>query len=532
LIYDTIIVGAGGAALTSALRLKQNNKNLKILVVTKQNPTASQTCMAQGGINAPIDDNEIKIHIEDTIKSAQGLANEDSINIFCNNSKNSIEWLKSIGVPFDNNEKGEIKKRKLGGVQIPQAVHCADYTGLKIIHTLFENCVKNNIEIIYNKFLLNLIIEDKIIKGITALDIENSETIEILAKSVIIASGGYSAIYKDFTTNSSSTSGDGIASTLRSGGKISNMEFVQFHPTALKNSSILISESARAEGGYLINDKNERFVNELDTRDKVAQEIYKQIENGNQVFLDIRHLGEDKIKNLLPQERKLCINHENIDPINELIPIKPVAHYSMGGIKTNIDCSTNINGLFSCGEASCVGVHGANRLGGNSLLELVVFGNICANSVDKYLNENNISIEENHKIFLHDKEYISQIFSRSNEINFYKRKEELGKLFYKNCGILRNNQNLNDLLKIVKQYKEEYKLMGINDKTKNYNTNLVEFLEFGNMLEIAEVIVTCAILREESRGSHFREDFISNSTKFQKNSISWTQDKILYNEFK
>jgi succinate dehydrogenase / fumarate reductase flavoprotein subunit len=532
LFFDTIIIGSGGAALSVALRLKEINSDLNVAVLSKSNPTASQTCMAQGGINAPYSEEEVKTHIEDTLTSGKGLSNKDIVEYFCSNAKNSIEWLSSLGVPFDIDDDSKLKKRKLGGTKISQAIFSQDYTGLKLIHTLFDNCIKNDINMMYNKFLLNVIVEDGISKGITCLDIETGEVIEMLAKSVVMTTGGYSAIYNGFTTNSYSTSGDGLAASLRAGAKLANMEFVQFHPTALKSSSILISESARAEGGYLLNSDNERFVDELDTRDKVAREIYNQIENGKDVFLDIRHIGLDKIESLLPQERKLCINHENLYPEKDLIPIKPVAHYSMGGIEVDMNSSTNIKGLYSCGEASCVGLHGANRLGGNSLLELVVFGRNCANSVIEYLNSHQVQLNKNSNSFINDKEFINQVFSFSNQIDFYERREFLGKIFYRNCGIIRKDINLKAVLQTVRQYQQEYRFMGIGDKTKAFNTNLIEFLEFGNMLELAEVILVCAISRIESRGSHFREDYPLMSEEFNKNSISWKEDGVLCNEFR
>jgi succinate dehydrogenase / fumarate reductase flavoprotein subunit len=489
--------------------------------------------MAQGGINAPFSDEQITAHIEDTIKSSNKIYDKEVVEYFCNNAKKSIDWLISKGVPFDTDNNSQLQKRRLGGTQLNQAIYSQDYTGLKIIHTLFENCIKEDIEILYNKYLINLIVDDNTIKGVTALNIENSQTEEFLAKSVIIATGGYCGIYNNFTTNSHSNSGDGIAAALRAGAKITNMEFVQFHPTALKNSSILISESARAEGGYLINSDNERFVNELDTRDKVAREIYNQIESGKDVFLDIRHLGEDKINELLPQEKKLCINHENINPINELIPIKPVAHYSMGGIAVDINCKTNIEGLYACGECSNINLHGANRLGGNSLLELVVFSNRCASNINKYLNSgmNNKNIKKNSNTFINDKNFIKEVFNFSNQISFYEKRDFMGKIFYRNCGIIRKDINLKAVLQNIRQYQQEFRFMGIGDKSKTFNTNLIEFLEFGNMLELAETILVCAISRIESRGSHYREDYPVQNENFNKNSISWKEDGVLCNEF-
>jgi succinate dehydrogenase / fumarate reductase flavoprotein subunit len=259
----------------------------------------------------------------------------------CNDAPNTIEWLDSLGVPFDRTNNGSIAQRQLGGASSKRACYAQDYTGLKILHTLYDSCLKEDIEIRDELFLLNLIVEDGITKGCIFLDISTGKVIDILAKSVIIATGGYASIYKNYTTNSDDSTGDGIASVLRAGGRISDMEFVQFHPTALRHSSILISESARGEGGYLVNSKGIIFVDELLPRDVVARAIALQISQGEEVFLDIRHLGKEKLLHLMPQEIDLARLHEGVDPITELIPIKPVAHYTMGGIDVNIHLEVN-----------------------------------------------------------------------------------------------------------------------------------------------------------------------------------------------
>ncbi|HID06429.1 MAG TPA: FAD-binding protein, partial [Armatimonadetes bacterium] len=366
------------------------------------------------------------------------------------------------------------------------ACYSQDYTGLKILHTLYDTCLKEGIEFLDEHYFLNLITQpqddpklDPLIKGATVLEITSGEVKQLDAKSVIIATGGYASIYHGYTTNTFGTSGDGISAVIRAGGYISDIEFVQFHPTALKNSAILISESARGEGGYLLNSKGERFVDELQPRDVVARAIFAQIGNGEEVFLDVRHLGEEKLMELLPQEVHLCKLHEHIDPAKELIPIKPVAHYSMGGIDVKRTLEVRgIKGCFAVGECSNAKVHGANRLGGNSLLELVTFGKHAGeNAVAYSLTADNRSSDDTQ--LSNDRNFINGVFHFTNQINFYEKRDFIGKIFYHNAGIVRNDSNLKAVLAAVRQIQKELPFMGIGDKSRQNNTNLIEFIEFG-----------------------------------------------------
>lgn len=532
-MVDILIIGTGGAGLSVGLSAKQNGAN--VLLVGKRQPTASQTAMAQGGINAPLGNitfDSVELHIKDTIKSAHGLYDIDMITKMCQNAPDTIKWLDEIGVPFNRTKEGKISQRQLGGASAKRACYAQDYTGLKILHTLYDNIIKENIPIKKDLFLLNLIEENRVIKGATFWDIKNGEVVEILASKVVIATGGYGAIYKNYTTNANDSTGDGIASVLRAGGKVSDMEFVQFHPTALKHSSILISESARGEGGYLINSKGERFVDELLPRDVVARAIVSEIKKGEDVFLDIRHLGEKKLLELMPQEVHLCKIHEGIDPVKELIPIKPVAHYTMGGI--DVDSNLKVNGLENCyaiGECSNAKVHGANRLGGNSLLEIVSFGKIVGKELSKDLSQ--IQYTSNKEQLQKDIEFIDNIFKNSTfEDNFYQIENNLGEKFYKYAGIIRENSQLNILLNKINTIKSNTNNIGLEDKERKNNTNLVEFLQFLNILEISEIVVKSALLRDESRGAHYKKEFPKESDKFLAHSIFWRENGIIKNRFK
>jgi len=309
------------------------------------------------------------------------------------------------------------------------------------------------------------------------------------------------------------------------------MEFVQFHPTALRGSATLISESARGEGGYLVNSKEERFIDELLPRDVVARAIAEQITKGEEVFLDIRHLGEEKLLKLMPQEVHLCRLHEGIDPVHELIPIKPVAHYSMGGIDVNENLEvTGLKNCYAVGECSNAKVHGANRLGGNSLLEIVSLGRRVGGDCHR-TNENSITNKNTNQLES-DQEYIEGLFEEYPwERNFYQIQDELGEKFYKYAGIVRDNTELNNLLNELRVIKADIDNMGIGDKEKENNTNLVDFLQFQNLLEIGEVVLDAALVRDESRGAHFKSAFPHQDDKLYKaHSLFWIKENVLQNK--
>ena len=543
-MLDILIIGSGGAGLCAALSASQQNAN--ILLVGKNYPTASQTSMAQGGMNAAlgnVDPDSIQAHIDDTIKSAHGLCNEQMVKQMCDDAPLSIGWLEKLGVPFDRTPESKVAQRELGGASSKRACYAQDYTGLKILHTLYDNCLKENIEMREEYLLLNLIVEEKVVLGATFLDIVTGEVKSILAKSTIIATGGYGALYKNFTTNSEGATGDGIAAVLRAGGSISNMEFVQFHPTALKGSATLISESARGEGGYLVNTKGERFIDELLPRDVVARAIFEQINNNQEVFLDIRHLGEEKLLHLMPQEVHLCRLHEGVDPVTELIPIKPVAHYTMGGIDVNENLEvTGLKNCYAVGECSNAKIHGANRLGGNSLLEIVSLGRLAGNNAvggDCHRTNNTnepigdtppcCSDATSTNQLESDKEYIESLFEEYPwEKNFYTIQNQLGEEFYNKAGIVRDNTQLNNFLNELRVIKADLDNMGIGDKNRENNTNLVDFIQFQNLLEVGEVVLDAALVRDESRGAHFKTAFPNEENKFFKaDALYWIEDKVL-----
>ena len=523
-MVDVLVIGAGGAGLVAALSAKEAGASVKVL--TKTYPTRSQTCMAQGGINAAlsnVSEDSIKSHYANTLKSAHGLADEAMVEKLCQEGVDAVKWLDRIGVPFSRTEDGRIAQRRLGGASAPRACYAQDYTGLKILHTLYDQCNANDIEILSERFLLELRVEEGAVCGAVMLNIKTGETETYKAKSVILATGGYSRIYGKNSTNAVGSTGDGIAVAYRAGAKLSDIEFVQFHPTALKNSSILVSESARGEGGYLLNKEGKRFTDELAPRDQVSRAIYDEMQNGGEVYIDIRHLGEEFIARQLPQERKLAKLYENADPAYELVPVKPVAHYTMGGIDVDRDSQTNIKGLFAAGECANQKVHGANRLGGNSLLELIVFGRNAGNNAASHAQQNSFTCNDVHNA----DESIESVKNSPCSIDFYKKRDGLCEQFYKNVGIKRDDAKLSEALEYIKTLKEELPLMGVRDKNKLYNTELVEFLEFKNMIDLAQMVVFGALKRQESRGAHFREDMPQEKEAFKANTVYYKEgDKL------
>jgi succinate dehydrogenase / fumarate reductase flavoprotein subunit len=558
-MLDVLIIGSGGAGLTAALAAKEistvegvGQGDASILVVGKAYPTNAQTSMAQGGINAAlgnVDEDHISSHIADTIKSAHGLCDEDMVRQMCADAPKTIQWLERIGVPFSRlDARGltsddlrsessagltpsiqTIAQRQMGGASAKRACYAQDYTGLKILHTLYDTCLKENIDFLDEHYLLNLITEksstDTIIKGATFLDIRTGEVKQINAKSVVLATGGYGSLYHSYTTNAYGSTGDGVAAVLRAGGAVSDMEFIQFHPTALKGSSILISESARGEGGYLVNSDAERFVDELKPRDEVARAIFEQFQNDKEVFLDVRHLGVEKLMELLPQEVALCKLHEHVDPATALIPLKPVAHYSMGGIDVDYALEVNgIKGCFAVGECSNAKVHGANRLGGNSLLEITAFGKFAGeNAYKQAVYASNKKADDTQ--LQNDKKEIEALYTKENSLNFYEQREILGKLFYEKVGIVRNNVQLTEAMKDVITMQVMAKKMGLSDKSTTNNTNLIDYLEFQNALLLAPTIISAAIARDESRGAHYKVGFeAQNDEKFKQHIVLQWKD--------
>ncbi len=514
--YDLLIIGAGGAGLSAAIEAKEKGSN--VAIVSEVYPTRSQTAMAQGGINAAlgnIESDSSDLHAEDTRKSAQGLGDTEMIERLCQSAPQSVEWLGRLGVPFSRLEDGKIAQRALGGASRKRACYCQDYSGLKIIHTLYDHALRLEIPIFHEYHLLELITQDDRIAGATFLDLKTTQCQTMYAPRIILASGGYAGLYQAHTTNTRYSTGDGIIKAYEAGAQLSNLEFVQFHPTALKGSGVLISESARGAGGKLINQKGEQFVDELAPRDKVAQAIKAQIDKGDEIFLDIRHLGEEFIDNNLPQERKLAQIYAGVDPLTDPIPIVPAAHYTMGGIALDHTLMSTIPGLFGAGECSDSGVHGANRLGGNSLLEIVTFGRDAARFALDFQAEPIQQGEDTQ----HAQAQIDQLFEATGERPLYPDRNELSHLLFSSVGISRNEADLDQALQTIQQLRSHLPKIALFDKSRIYNTQLLDLLKYKNALSLADLITTAAKERKESRGAHYRSDYPQKDEAFTHNTL-------------
>lgn len=516
---DVLLIGSGIAGLTTALEAKR--LGLNVTVVNKAYATRAQSSMAQGGINACMGydtEDSVSKHIEDTLKSSAGLANKQEVSYLCQEAKEAILWLDKMGVAFSRDPQGRIAQRRLGGTKHERACYAQDYTGLKILHTLYDKALHSGVKFIHEYFLLDIVKEHDRAVGATFLDIKTTQVHTIYAKAVVLATGGYSRIFHTFSTNSTASSGDGMAVALQAGAALSDMEFVQFHPTGLAKSSVLISESARGIGGYVLNAQKKRFTDELAPRDVVARAIFKELEEGGVVYLDLRHIGKERIDKELPQERKLALLYEGVDISKELVPIRPVAHYSMGGIAVDEQCMTCVEGLFAVGECANHNVHGANRLGGNSLLEVVTFGKKCAQSVETFSKHKSMpDIKQDRE----KSDVVEALFEQESiKVDFYKAYEQMGKSAYKHLGLFRSEAGLKEFLKLLDDLEVQVPLMGIEDKSRVYNSNLLEFLEFKNMLSLAKISASLALERRESRGAHYRIDFDTPNEAYAKHSMA------------
>ncbi len=507
MLYDVIVVGSGIAGLHAALYARRSGRS--VAIVTKSNPLRSNSAVASGGINAVINLNaydSFSKHANDTIVGADGLTHRSNIENMCKEAPHIVQELRDIGVAFDTNEDDTIAQRPFGGGSSNRTCYIADRTGSSIVQSLLRQCRKEGVELLTNYQFLNITTFNERLSGITVLRREDSHVIALVCKALVLAGGGYAGIFRGYSTNAQESSGDVIAAAFRANVKLSNMEFVQFHPTTLKTNGALISEAARGEGAYIVDETGRRFTDELQTRDKLSRAILEHIQSGHKVYLDFRHLDEALIDTKLPSTRKLALQSAGVDITQELLEITPSAHYTIGGIWTRSDTSTSIPGIFACGECAVTGVHGANRLGGNSLLEGAYFGRIAGCEAAKYSDKRDYQPID-YACVEKDVNRVNVILNGENHFNINAMRINLGESLFRDVGAFRSEETLNRAITYTRYLRGKKSGLHCVNKELENNVELSSILEFYNALFIAEAMTYSALKRKESRGVHYRSDY-------------------------
>jgi succinate dehydrogenase / fumarate reductase flavoprotein subunit len=526
--HDLIILGAGLAGLRAAIEASRVAQGkIDIAIISKNQLMRAHSVAAEGGTAAamrPEDGDSTDLHAWDTVKGSDFLADQDVVKLFVHTIPSEILQLDHWGIPWTRREDGRIAQRPFGGHSYPRAVLAQDKTGFFEMQTLYDTLLKYNGAKHYNEhYITSILIEDGKFRGLTAIDMTTGQFKVFQGKALIVATGGAGTLF-GFTTYSQTVTGDGMALAYRAGIPLEDLEFLQFHPTGLVPSGILITEACRGEGGYLVNSKGERFMNkyapsklELAPRDMVSRSEMTEIEQGrgfkgpnglDYIHLDLRHLGAKRINEQLPLIREVCIEFNDLDPIKEPIPCRAVAHYAMGGIETDINGATRVKGVYAAGEAACVSLHGANRLGANSTAECLVWGKITGAQAAAYCKENKEpAMAPQARIDAEQKRVFGDLLSQKGTENVYDIKRELRTCMDVNVGVFRTGQELSQGLEKIRSLRKRYSNISIDDKSSVYNTNLYHALELGNLLDLAEVMVMGALNRTESRGGHARRDF-------------------------
>jgi len=532
--HDVLLVGGGGAGLRAAIAAAETNPNLSVAVVSKVYPMRSHTVSAEGGAAAVIKPGDtLDEHAYDTISGGDWLCDQDAVEIFVREAPEELLRLEHWGCPWTREPDGHIAVRAFGGMKKMRTWFAADKTGFHLLHTLFQTTLKYKAITRYDEcFVTKLLAHDGRVQGVTTLELMSGRIRAITANSVILCTGGCGRVFP-FTTNASIKTGDGMALAFQAGAPLKDMEFVQYHPTGLPFTGILITEAARSEGGYLINKDGYRYLQdynlgtptpqpvlrnmELGPRDRLSQAFVKEVERGRTidspygpvVHLDLRHLGEKLINTRLPFVRELCLQYENIDPIKELIPVRPVIHYMMGGVHTNNDGATPLRGLYAAGEVACVSINGANRLGSNSLPELFVFGARAGRAAalaaieQKPPGEQVVSLAGDEKRRL-EEQFLRKTGGRERIATI---RSELHSAMESGAGIYRNQTSLEKAADKLRELRERFLGIRMDDPSRTFNTELVAALELSFMLDVGSAIVESALHRTESRGAHQRTDF-------------------------
>ncbi len=565
--HDIVMIGGGGAGLRAAIAIAETNPNLSIAVVSKVYPMRSHTVAAEGGAAAVIKDNDsLENHIHDTIAGGDWMCDQDAVEYFVNEAPREMIQMEHWGCPWSREPDGTVAVRPFGGMNIERTWFAADKTGFHMLHTLFQTSLKHNNITRYDEwFATKILVENGRCQGVTAIELRSGKIEVIAGKATIMCTGGAGRIFP-FTTNGAIKTGDGMAMAYRAGVPLKDMEFIQYHPTGLPGTGILITEAARGEGGIMLNKDGYRYLQdydlgkpldiddpshpvkksmELGPRDRLSQAFVAEREKertipssyGHVVHLDIRHLGEKKIDKKLPFVRELSKNYAGVDPVYEPIPVRPVVHYMMGGIDTDINGATSLPGLYAAGECACVSINGANRLGSNSLTELLVFGSRTGKAAARF------ALEVPHP----DKNSLElQTADEQNRItrNFFRKgrgterifslRKEMNETMETSAGIYRSGKSLKETCDKIKELKDRFVNIDLEDKSLNFNTELTSALELEFMLDVAEAIAYSALKRTESRGSHQRSDFPERDDEnFLKHSMAYqtnTKPRIDYKD--
>lgn len=549
--FDNLIVGAGGAGLYAALALAQKKSNVAVL--SKLYPTRSHTGAAQGGVSAALGNTEPdspEWHMFDTVKGGDYLVDQDAAEILCRDAIETVIELEHLGLPFNRTPDGRIDQRFFGGHTkdhgkgpVRRACFAADRTGHMILQTLYQQCIKNDVTFFDEFHVVDLIVNDGRCAGVVAFEIKTGDLHIFQSKTVLFATGGSGRMFK-ITSNAHALTGDGMAVAYRRGIPLEDMEFFQFHPTGIYKMGILLSEACRGEGGKLLNGKGERFMEryaptmlDLAPRDMISRFIHQEVRAGNgvdgkdYVHLDLRHLGKKVIEEKLPDITDFVRTYMGLDPVHDLIPIQPTAHYAMGGIPTNADGqvvldekNTVMPGFYAAGEVACVSVHGANRLGTNSLVDILVFGRRSGLAMAEYAAENDfapLSADPTKEI----RQRIEGLLARSGKESGANIRSELQAVMMDDCGVYRNEAGLQRVQVKIAELRKRYEGVGVSDKGKEFNTELLEAMELENLLDLADSTVASALARKESRGAHAREDFPKRDDQnFLKHTLAYRKE--------
>ena len=517
--HDVLIVGAGLAGMRAALAARQAGAD--VAVISKVHPVRSHSNAAQGGINAALEHagDDWRDHAYDTVKGSDYLGDQDAIEVMCREAGSEVIQMEHYGVTFSRDDEGRLGTRAFGGQGKARTFFVADFTGQALLHVLYEQIMRAGVRVYEEWFVMELIVEDGECAGAVVMEISSGEIHAIRAKAVIMAAGGLGRVFEP-STNALICTGDGMGLAYRAGASLMDMEMVQYHPTTLKGSGVLITEGARGEGAHLLNAEGERFMQryapnmmELASRDVVSRAEQTEINEGRGidgcVLLDLRHLGEPLIRERLTQILDIARDFANVNLLEEPVPIRPGMHYQMGGVKTDVDGQTQLPGLYAAGEAACVSVHGGNRLGANSLLDTLVFGRRSGEHAARTARDKPRGDMDADGAADAQRARVQSLLDnpKNGGDMFGKIRLDMGRAMNDHLAVYRNRGGMEAALDSIRQLRERYRSVYVQDKGKTWNTNLVFTLELGFMLDSAEAIALSAIEREESRGAHTREDF-------------------------